>query len=318
MNLKKSQEKNLDTDGDLLPPPPNEAELLEEEEMAAKDIANKIVVTATIESSSEDGDDLQEEGIDARSNSIPESTGSIQTQDIEEGKMSDILKVEDEHMHTTLGLNYGGNSEEYKDILVEKQSGELVENKDEHLVISSSSSESIPGDFDENPKHNLESNESELKRDDEETHSNKSINSGLDHEEMAKDPLSKEIHSSEAVEWNMKMANMGNSVDSRSLSTASVKNENGADNTLEENEPPLYDAQITVTTDTIVSKENVKIEVTRQRKKTEPQSFESSDSFDANPPMPAPRTVTPISEVCIFRTTERFRDLYNVELGFCN
>ena len=167
-------------------------------------------------------------------------------------------------------------------------------------------------------KQNLDSNERELKKDDEESHSNQSIHSELVDGEIAKDTISNEIPSSNAVEWNMKMANMGNSADSRSLSTASVKNENGAENTHEEHEPPLYDAQITVTTDTIVSKENVKIEVTRQRKKTEPQSFESTDSFDVNPPMPAPRTVTPISEVCILRLTERFRDLYNVELGFCN
>ena len=275
--------------------------MLEEEEMAAKDTANKIVVTATIESSSEDGDDPQEEGLDSRSNSIPEITGSIQTQDSEEGKMSDILKVEDEQIPTLIGLNYGGNSEEDTDILVEKQTGELVENKDGYLETSSSSSESIPDDLDEPLKQNLESIERELKKDDEETHSNKSLHSGVENEEMAKDTITKQIHSSEALEWNMKMANMGNSVDSRSLSTASVKNENGAESTLEENEPPLYDAQITVTTDTIVSKENVKIEVTRQRKKTEPQSFESADSFDVSPPMPAPRTVTPISEVCIFR-----------------
>ena len=108
---------------------------------------------------------------------------------------------------------------------------------------------------------------------------------------------------------------MGSSADTRSLSTASLKNDNEAENAIKENQPPVSGVEMVVTTDTLVSKENVKIEVTRQRKKTEPTSFESFDSVDVNPPMPAPRTVTPISEVCIFRMTDS-SDVYNVKVGY--
>lgn len=289
--------------------------LIKEDEIEAKDTANKIVVTATIESSSEDGDDQQEEGINSRSNSINELPESKKPKDVEQRRIGHTSMDDNEPMLVQQYPNDDGNEGINADSLIRKESVDIVSHKDECLETKSNSSESIPDALDEPPKLNLEASEGQLNKDEEETTSDQSIPADTQFEEMTKDAKVEEINSTEAVEWNMKMANMGSSADTRSLSTASLKNDDEAENVIKEHQDPVSGVEMVVTTDTLVSKENVKIEVTRRRKKTEPASFESFDSVDDNPPMPAPRTETPVSEVCKFRMTDT-SVVYNVKVGY--
>ena len=267
------------------PPPPNEEDLVGEEEEAP---GNKIVVRATIESSSESGDDQHEEGIESHRNSIP----SIQA--VEE-------------------IGSSLNQENDRDSLNENVNGVIHnDKKDGNSDSHSNSSETTPDQLEEhiNQIVSMNGGENVDEKNDEDTHSTKSISSGAMHNTEVDEAT--DVNSEEASEWNNKMANMPNSVGSRSISNASFKNENYVDKcaekwkseAIEENKTSIFTPagplEMRVTKDTIVSKENVKIEVTRQRKKTLPNSDEYVDeSVVVNPPMPAPRTVTPVSEVCI-------------------
>ena len=256
---------------DSLPPPPNEEELVGDEEEAS---GNKIVVKATIESSSESGDDPQtEEGITSHRCSVP----SMQ---------------EGEDMRSPT------NQENNNDSLNEEPNGIAhVNDKNRHPSSHSSSSESIVDQIEEHFDHVLsQSNGENVEANDkDDTQSTKSISSDVMHDTVADEGSG--VNPMEAAEWNNKMANMSNSYRSRSVSNESI--ENGNENeAIDEIKMSQDSTEMRVTKDTIVSKENVKIEVTRQRKKTLPNSDVYDDEpNNVNPPMPAPRTVTPISEV---------------------
>ena len=256
---------------DSLPPPPNEEELVGDEEEVS---GNKIVVKATIESSSESGDDPQtEEGITSHRSSIP----SMQ---------------EEEDMRSP------SNQDNDNDTLNEEPNEIAhVNDKNLHPRSNSSSSESIVDQINEHFDHVLsQRNEENVEaRDKDDTHSTKSISSDVMHDAVGDEGSG--VNPMEAAEWNNKMANISNSFRSRSISNESIENEN-ENEAIDEIKKTEDSTEMRVTRDTIVSKENVKIEVTRQRKKTLPNSDEYYDEpNNVNPPMPAPRTVTPISEV---------------------
>ena len=256
---------------DSLPPPPNEEELVGDEEESS---GNKIVVKATIESSSESGDDPQiEEGITSHRSSVPS---------MQEGE----------------DMRSPRNQENDNDNLNEERSEAThVDDKNRHLGSHSSSSESIVDQIDEHFDHVLSrSNDENVEaRDKDDIHSTKSISSDIMNDTEADEGSG--VNPMEAAEWNNKMANMSNSFRSRSVSNKSIENGNENEAT-DDIKITQETTEIRVTKDTIVSKENVKIEVTRQRKKTLPNSDEYYDEpNNVNPPMPAPRTVTPISEV---------------------
>ena len=261
---------------DSFPPPPNEEELVGDEEEAP---GNQIVVRATIESSSESGDDQLEETIESHRNSVP-----------------NIQAVEE--------IRSSLNQENDKDSLNENLNGVVThsDEKDDQIGSHSDSSETTPEQLEENINQILSVNDAENVegKDDEDTHSTKSISSDAIHNIEANE--ASDVNSVEASEWNNKMANMSNSIGSRSISHGSLKNGNENESNDKNNIPvstPLGPGEMKITKDTIVSKENVKIEVTRERKKTLPNSDEYVDeSVDVSPPMPAPRTVTPVSEVC--------------------
>ena len=269
---------------DSLPPPPNEEELVGDEEETT---GNKIVVTATIESSSESGDDPQNE----------------------EGTKSHRSSVQSIQARKEIGSSM--SQENDKDSLNEEPTGPVYAvEKDVHPDSHSSSSESIVDQIQEHFEQVLShgNDENDNARDNDDTHSTKSISSDEIHDTVGNEVL--DANRMEAAEWNNKMANMSNSVESKSISNASIKN--GNDDIIDENEAAKDLVEMRITRDTIVSKENVKIEVTRERKKTLPNSDEYVDdeSISVNPPMPAPRTVTPISEVC---THLRNFESYKVE-----
>ena len=175
---------------DSLPPPPNEEELVGDEEESS---GNKIVVKATIESSSESGDDPQtEEGITSHRSSVPS---------MQEGE----------------DMRSPRNQENDNDNLNEEPSEVThVDDKNRHLGSHSSSSESIVDQIDEHFDHVLSrSNDENVEaRDKDDIHSTKSISSDIMHDTEADEGSG--VNPMEAAEWNNKMANMSNSFRSTS------------------------------------------------------------------------------------------------------
>ena len=283
--------------------------MIQKEEMPERHSANKLTVKATIESSSEDGDDLQEEGLASDSGSVPNIPDSIEHQDMKEGQTIGELKDEDEDTPTIIERNHMPNLRQDSYGSCKKENFTTSENANRDSETISNASESIPADSAECIA-NISSTEfiTDGKNDNvEETHSTKSTSSKGNKEDSTKDTISNKENPNDDAQWNMEMANMKISEDSRrSISNASSKSEQ--EKISVDGAPTAqYDTQMSTTTDTFMSKENVKIEVTKgviQSSLSKSELSFESESVDVNLPMPAPRTVTPISEVCIHCVVE--------------
>ena len=285
------------------PPPPYEETTLGHEER--DDATTQITVTATIESGGEESDDQQEEKIVPQPDNIPTSVASTQPEQPETVEAIpsivtvDVDVVEEDKLIVDIPVM--DNVDKCADNLddsVEKTIDEAYEKAIVDSRKSSNCSESVPESISttlEQPPLVDDTNEDKATEGDEvEKQSVKSTHSediNLDRNDAV---TPGEAIDNEKLELDIK--SIGFVEEGGPILTVLTREEVVDDNTTQDDE-----TQISKVTDTIISEDNVVIEVTKGSVQSSLDNVEGtlgSDSNVATPPMPAPRTVTPLSEVC--------------------
>ena len=285
------------------PPPPYEETTLGHEER--DDATTQITVTATIESGGEESDDQQEEKIVPQLADIPTSVSSTQPEQPETGEVIpsivtvDVDVVEEDKLIVNIPVM--DNVDKCADNLddsVEKTIDEAYEKAIADSRKSSNCSESVPESVStplEQPPLVDDTNEDKDTEGDEvEKQSVKSTHSVDIKLECNEIVTPGEATDNEKLELDIK--SIGFVEEGGPILTVLTREEVVDDNTTQDDEK-----QISKVTDTIISEDNVVIEVTKGSVQSSLDNVEGtlgSDSNVATPPMPTPRTVTPLSEVC--------------------
>ena len=285
------------------PPPPYEETTLGHEER--DDATTQITVTATIESGSEESDDQQEEKIVPQSDDIPISVASTQPEQPETAEAIpsivtvDVDVVEEDKLIVDIPVM--DNVDKCADNLddsVEKTIDEAYEKAIVDSRKSSNCSESVPESIStplEQPPLVDDTNEDKDTEGDEvEKQSVKSTHSVDIKLECNEIVTPGEAIDNEKLELDIK--SIGFVEEGGPISTVLTREEVVDDNTTQDDE-----TQISKVTETLISEDNVVIEVTKGSVQSSLDNVEGtlgSDSNVATPPMPTPRTVTPLSEVC--------------------
>ena len=282
------------------PPPPYEETTLGDE--VRDDATTQITVTATIESGGEESDDQQEEKIVPQSNNIPTSVASTQPEQPETGDaipsiVAIDVDVEDEDIPVMDNVD---KCTDNLDDSVEKTIDEAYEKAIVDSRKSSTCSESVPESVStplEQPHLVDHTNEDKVTEGDEvekqSVKSTNSVNIKLERNEIV---TPGEAIDNEKLELDIKSTDIGLVEEGGTISNVLTREEAVDDNTTQDDE-----SQISKVTETIISEDNVIIEVTKGSVQSSLDNVEGtlgSDSNVATPPMPAPRTVTPLSEVC--------------------
>ena len=292
----------------MFPPPPNETELLVKEEESENQTKNIVVVKATIESSEEDSDDQQQENTPAVPvNSVSDNQILIIPQALEDSQTSEVSGRDDV-------LN-----SEYEPHTIESDSSQVMldENEDKveqpKLEADVKDIEPLESNFgsDSIPEHiaepvanvpNEETDKTPENKSSEDTNSIKSMSYDVNSVTVSEDTMQNQRKASDSIEGSM-----GNSVDSIPVSNGSVK-----DNEIEKTMDNVSDTldksngqEGSTTMNTEISKHDI-----------DTIGLQLNDEQDlpndviVNPPMPAPRTVSPVSEVshilcgrCFFGTS---------------
>ena len=285
------------------PPPPYEETTLGHEER--DDATTQITVTATIESGGEESDDQQEEKIVPQSDNIPTSVASTQPEQPETVEAIpsivtvDVDVVEEDKLIVDIPVM--DNVDKCADNLddsVEKTIDEAYEKAIVDSRKSSNCSESVPESISttlEQPPLVDDTNEDKATEGDEvEKQSVKSTHSVDIKLECNEIVTPGEAIDNEKLELDIK--SIGFVEEGGPILTVLTREEVVDDNTTQDDE-----TQISKVTETIISEDNVTIEVTKGSVQSSLDNVEGTLGSDSNvetPPMPAPRTVTPLSEVC--------------------
>ena len=287
------------------PPPPYEETTLGHEDR--DDATTHITVTATIESGGEESDDQQEEKILPPSDNITTSVASTQPELPETGEAIpsivtvDVDVVEEDKLIVNVPVM--DNVDKFADNLddsVEKTIDEAYEKAIVDSRKSSNCSESVPESvstpLEQPPLVDDTNKDKDAEGDEVEKQSVKSTHSAdikLDCNEIV---TPGEAIDDEKLELDIKSTDIGLVEEGGPISNVLTKEEAVDDNLTQDDE-----TQISKVTETIISEENVIIEVTKGSVQSSLDNVEGtlgSDSNVATPPMPAARTVTPLSEVC--------------------
>ena len=285
------------------PPPPYEETTLGHEER--DDATTQITVTATIESGGEESDDQQEEKIVPQPDKIPTSVASTQPEQPETGEAIpsivtvDVDVVEEDKLIVDIPVM--DNVDECADNLddsVEKTIDEAYEkaivDSRKSSICSESVPESVSTPLQQPPLVDDTNEEKDTKGDEVEKQSVKSTHSVDIKLECNEIVTPGEAIDNEKLELDIK--SIGFVEEGGPILTVLTREEVVDDNTTQDDE-----TQISKVTDTIISEDNVVIEVTKGSVQSSLDNVEGtlgSDSNIATPPMPALRTVTPLSEVC--------------------
>ena len=287
------------------PPPPYEETTLGHEDW--DDATTQITVTATIESGGEESDDQQEEKIVPQPDNIPTSVASTQPEQPETVEAIpsivtvDVDVVEEDKLIVDIPVM--DNVDKCADNLddsVEKTIDEAYEKAIVDSRKSSNCSESVPESIStplEQPPSVDDTNEDkDIERDEVEKQSVKSTHSVDIKLECNEIVTPGEAIDNEKLELDIKSTDIGLVEEGGPISNVLTTEEVVDDNTTQDDE-----MQISKVTETIISEDNVVIEVTKTSLQSSLDNVEGtlgSDSNVATPPMPTPRTVTPLSEVC--------------------
>ena len=287
------------------PPPPYEETTLGHEER--DDATTQITVTATIESGGEESDDQQEEKIVPQLADIPTSVSSTQPEQPETGEVIpsivtvDVDVVEEDKLIVDIPvMDIVDECADNLDDSVEKTIDEAYEKAIVDSRKYSNCSESVPEDVStplEQPPLVEDTNEdNDTEGDEVEKQSVKSTHSVDIKLEFNEIVTPGEAIDNEKLELDIKSTDIGLVEEAGPISNVLTREEVADDNTIQDDE-----TQISKVTETIISEDNVTIEVTKGSVQSSLDNVEGtlgSDSNVATPPMPAARTVTPLSEVC--------------------